>query len=76
MRHLLLLFAIVVINCVENVSVKTNGNIVCRYDDTIVFSGQVTLEGDGLDTFRSKLEGNWRLCSSQNVICSIDLGSP
>lgn len=54
---------------VEAVEVKRNATLLCRYGDIDVFSGGITIYGDGADTFQS--DGTYALCRNDNLKCWI-----
>ncbi len=59
--------------CIEAVPVSSKGNLTCHYQGTIIFSGDVELNGNGLDVFEEYLSGTWNLCNANDVWCQIEL---
>lgn len=62
--------------CIDAVPIAQNANMTCWYGNRVVFTGRLTLEGDGLDRFPA--EGTWGLCGARDadvVKCEVTLTS-
>ena len=60
----------------EEVPLQAGGNIVCYYgEDIVVFTGTITLRGQGLDEFKERINGQWQLCGEDRVKCYVGLPS-
>jgi len=70
MRYVLLLL-LPLTGCFSNVPVQKGGNIECFYGDVRIFSGKLTLAGEGVDAV--KWGGSWSLCNHTGVRCLIDV---
>jgi len=75
MRNFILGFlAGAVIACVGTVAVSLRSNAECFYDGRRIFSGTVTMTGDGLDGFQERLTGEWALCTDRGATCNVNFG--
>ncbi len=71
------LLPLLLVSCVGTVDVSKNAALTCWYDDQVIFSGTVSLTGEGLEGFERRLFGAYQLCGSTKPIrCWFDLGAP
>lgn len=61
------------VSCIEVVPISQEGNLTCVYGDRVVFTGSVTLTGNGIDRFQDTLlSGTWGLCNvTTGLLCSV-----